>query len=247
MVDRVVLLSLVSFDRWVPAAEIAVQLGTGEAQIRTVLADLIAAGEPIDAGAAGYRRYTETPVSPVTVSRGARPVLTSTSNKDRIKAPTVDNVEVVALALTAPPTSPAPVVTTEARRKPETHVTHAASEFGTRLRSLRVRIGLSQNQLARMAGVDPAYVNRLERAPTESATLPSRKVVLALWSALEASADDRERLLVAAGHCPEVIVQAGGWDAYREQFRAALDDAVLALERAFKGQPVMPAPYRRPA
>ena len=34
-----------------------------------------------------------------------------------------------------------------------------AHPFGALLRSLRVRMGLSQNQLARRAGVDPAYVN----------------------------------------------------------------------------------------
>ena len=50
------------------------------------------------------------------------------------------------------------------------------------MRSLRVRMGLTQNQLARRAGVDPAYVNRLERASATSTSLPSRKVVLALRS-----------------------------------------------------------------
>ena len=66
--------------------------------------------------------------------------------------------------------------------------------FGALLRSLRVRSGLSQNQLARRAGVDPAYVNRLERASPTSSSLPSRKVVLALADTLDAGPVDVERL-----------------------------------------------------
>jgi DNA-binding XRE family transcriptional regulator len=109
--------------------------------------------------------------------------------------------------------------------------------FGPMLRRLRTRSGLSQNQLARRSGVDPAYVNRLERAVAAtgqaSVSLPSRKVVTALWEALEAAVEDRERLLVAAGHCPETILLAGGWDAYigsvRRQVVAALDALDVAL------------------
>src|SRR3954465_11491256 len=86
------------------------------------------------------------------------------------------------------------------------------SGFGQLLRTLRVRIGLSQNQLARRAGVDPAYVNRLERAPATPSSLPSRKVVLALAESVEAGPVDVERLLVAAGLCPESILRLGGWD-----------------------------------
>src|SRR5882724_11109954 len=90
--------------------------------------------------------------------------------------------------------------------------------FPALVRALRIRRGLSQNQLARQAGVDPAYVNRIERMPKDH-SMPSRKVVLALWDALEATEADRERLLVAAGYCPEIIRQAGGWDPYRRPIR----------------------------
>ena len=93
-------------------------------------------------------------------------------------------------------------------------VVEQSHPFGALLRSLRVRIGLSQNQLARRAGVDPAYVNRLERAPATSTSLPSRKVVLALADSVEAGPVDLERLLVAAGLCPESIVRLGGWPVY---------------------------------
>lgn len=112
----------------------------------------------------------------------------------------------------------------------------AAEPFGAALRRLRIRAGLSQNQCARLSGVDPAYVNRLERAPATSTSLPSRKVVLALWAACDAGETDRERLLVAAGHCPEAIVQAGGWDAYIDGIRRPVDDLVNAIEAAARGR-----------
>jgi transcriptional regulator with XRE-family HTH domain len=102
--------------------------------------------------------------------------------------------------------------------------------FGALLRSLRVRMGLSQNQLARMAGVDPAYVNRLERASAGSSSLPSRKVVLALADSLEAGPVDVERLLVAAGLCPESIIRLGGWDQSLGDIAAVLADARLTAD-----------------
>src|SRR5215216_7177837 len=105
-----------------------------------------------------------------------------------------------------------------------------AHPFGSLLRTLRVRIGLSQNQLARRAGVDPAYVNRLERAPPESSSLPSRKVVLALAESLEAGPVDVERLLVAAGLCPESIVRLGGWDQSLGDIAAVLGDERLSSD-----------------
>jgi transcriptional regulator with XRE-family HTH domain len=108
-----------------------------------------------------------------------------------------------------------------------------AHPFGTLLRSLRVRIGLSQNQLARKAGVDPAYVNRLERASAVSSSLPSRKVVLALAESLEAGPVDVERLLVAAGLCPESIARLGGWEQSLGDIAAVLgDDRLTSDDRA---------------
>lgn len=91
--------------------------------------------------------------------------------------------------------------------------------FARLLVRLRRQRGLSQNQLARLAGVDPAYVNRIERERTGP---PSRFVTICLWEALEVGPDDRERLLVAAGHCPQTILDAGGWDAYLARVTAAL-------------------------
>src|SRR4051795_7655816 len=112
-------------------------------------------------------------------------------------------------------------------------VVEQAHPFGALLRALRVRIGLSQNQLARRAGVDPAYVNRLERAAPSSSSLPSRKVVLALAEAVEAGPVDVERLLVAAGLCPEAIMRLGGWDSSLGDIAAVLgDDRLSSDDRA---------------
>ena len=102
--------------------------------------------------------------------------------------------------------------------------------FGALLRSLRVRMGLSQNQLARRAGVDPAYVNRLERAAPDSTSLPSRKVVMALAETVEAGPVDVERLLVAAGLCPESIVRLGGWDQSLGDIAGVLADNRLTSD-----------------
>lgn len=104
----------------------------------------------------------------------------------------------------------------------------APAEFGALLRGDRLRVALSQGRLARLAGVDPAYVSRLERGPIAPGNAPSRKVVLALAEAVDAGPEGTERLLCAAGLVPEVIVRAGGWDAYRERTRAHLDAAFRA-------------------
>jgi hypothetical protein len=107
-------------------------------------------------------------------------------------------------------------------------------DFGPLLRRLRLRAGLSQNQLAREGGVDPAYVNRLERQLGPHLTLPSRRVVLGLWGSLYerrgATVDDRERLLVAAGLCPEAVLRAGGWDAYVNRIRGRVLAALRTID-----------------
>jgi transcriptional regulator with XRE-family HTH domain len=101
--------------------------------------------------------------------------------------------------------------------------------FPALVRAMRTRNGWSQNQLARAAGVDPAYINRIERQDKDHAP-PSRRVVLAIWDALETTEADRERLLVAAGYCPEIIRTAGGWDPYRQRIRQNVADALAVLD-----------------
>jgi transcriptional regulator with XRE-family HTH domain len=95
------------------------------------------------------------------------------------------------------------------------------SGFGALLKHLRVRAGWSQNKLAREAGCDPAYVNKLERSAEHSQIQPSRAFVLAFADVLELTPRWRDELLVAAGYCPVAISNAGGWIAYIGQVRDA--------------------------
>lgn len=96
--------------------------------------------------------------------------------------------------------------------------------FGTLVRRLRTERGLSQNQLALQAGVDPAYVNRMERAGERDANgalirkgLPGRDVIFSLSEALDLSYAERDRFLFAAGLAPET-----DWQARCEDVEAAL-------------------------
>lgn len=92
--------------------------------------------------------------------------------------------------------------------------------FGQRVQALRRAIGLSQNGLAHAAGIDAAYVNRIERAPDPMTFGPSRPIVFRLWLALSDDDDELDLLLADAGLVPETIVRAGGWEAYVRVWRA---------------------------
>ena len=61
-----------------------------------------------------------------------------------------------------------------------------------------IMMPLSQNELARRAGIHAAYVNRCEAG----VCVPRRAIVGRLADALECDALDRARLLVAAGYWP---------------------------------------------
>jgi hypothetical protein len=63
-----------------------------------------------------------------------------------------------------------------------------------------------------------------------SSSVPSRKVVLALAESLEAGPVDVERLLVAAGLCPESIIRLGGWDQSLGDIAAVLADGRLTSD-----------------
>jgi len=80
------------------------------------------------------------------------------------------------------------------------------SAFPGLLRRMREQAGLSQNGLADRSGRDPGTINRLEsgkRAPV------NRELVEDLARALDLPPDDRDALLAAAGHLPDVYRQVG--------------------------------------
>lgn len=88
--------------------------------------------------------------------------------------------------------------------------------FGQMLRAYRIRAALSQNALARMAGIDPAYVNRIEKGVFEGHV--RRGVVLSLANVLELSDGMADRLLYAAGLAPQ-----GDYQTRAEAAEAKLD------------------------
>ena len=91
--------------------------------------------------------------------------------------------------------------------------TGASETFGVLLRTLREQAGLSQSGLARQAGLDPSFINRLEsgRRGVE------RPVADALVKAMQLSARAADRLLAAGGFLPPSLAKVG------------LDDPTLEL------------------
>lgn len=70
--------------------------------------------------------------------------------------------------------------------------------FGKVLKELREAKGLSINRLAKLCGLTPGYVSRLESGQRH----PSYDAVARLAKVLEAQGEDRSRLYAAAGYLP---------------------------------------------
>ncbi len=88
-----------------------------------------------------------------------------------------------------------------------------ALAFGAAVRLLRQQAGLSLNELARRAGVDPAYIHRIEATRgAQRPPLPRRAVVQSIAVALGSNARQTEQLLALAGHAPGALLELGGWD-----------------------------------
>jgi transcriptional regulator with XRE-family HTH domain len=92
------------------------------------------------------------------------------------------------------------------------HEASDARAFGAAVQAHRQRLGLSLNQLARRAGVDPAYIHRIESRALERPPLPRRPVVLNIAAALGLDERATDELLARAGYAPDAIVTLGGWD-----------------------------------
>lgn len=77
--------------------------------------------------------------------------------------------------------------------------------FGQMLRRLRTERGLRQNALAKSVGVDPAYVNQIERELRGTSGCPKsprRPICLALARGLGLDDAETDRFLFAAGLAP---------------------------------------------
>ncbi len=117
--------------------------------------------------------------------------------------------------------------------------------FGALLQAFRRRAGLSQGALAKLAGIDPSYVNRLERGEREP---PKREVVEALIAALQLPPDDADRLLVAAGHLPRALQRLSPLDPTVMLVADILADERIPAEerRQFRQQIALAALRWRP-
>ncbi|HEV7666618.1 MAG TPA: helix-turn-helix transcriptional regulator [Chloroflexota bacterium] len=103
-----------------------------------------------------------------------------------------------------------------------------ALAFGAAVHSLRTTAGLSLNELARRAGVDPAYIHRIEgRTATKRPPLPRRAVVASIAHALGSDARQTDQLLALAGHAPVALLELGGWDQTLASVAELLSDPRL--------------------
>ncbi|HLZ30158.1 MAG TPA: helix-turn-helix transcriptional regulator [Chloroflexota bacterium] len=103
-----------------------------------------------------------------------------------------------------------------------------ALAFGATVRALRLNAGLSLNALARRAGVDPAYVHRMEARGAQRPPLPRRAVVLAIAAAFGSDPRQADQLLALAGHAPAALLELGGWDATLATVAELLADPSLS-------------------
>jgi transcriptional regulator with XRE-family HTH domain len=100
--------------------------------------------------------------------------------------------------------------------------------FGARVHALRLQAGLSLNELARRAGVDPAYIHRIEARNAQRPTLPRRGIVLAIAAALGSDPRQTDQLLALAGHTPVALLELGGWDETLASVAELLGDPSLS-------------------
>jgi|SRR5579864_9297007 len=104
-----------------------------------------------------------------------------------------------------------------------------ALAFGAAVRRLRQQTGLSLNELARRAGVDPAYIHRIEATGgAQRPPLPRRPVVISIAAALGSDARQTDQLLALAGHTPTLLLELGGWDQTLAAVAEQLVDPALS-------------------
>jgi HTH-type transcriptional regulator, competence development regulator len=105
----------------------------------------------------------------------------------------------------------------------------AQSALGFLLRDLREERGLSFRELAQLAGVDHAYVYRLETGDKES---PSDEVLSKLIRALKAPKREAEMLRYLAAHTD---ADAGFVAHVRQDATVTFDDFASAAGMVFRG------------
>jgi transcriptional regulator with XRE-family HTH domain len=92
------------------------------------------------------------------------------------------------------------------------------------LRSYRERAKLSQSALARQAGLDASFINRVESGQRGA----EREPVEALIGALQLAPEEADRLLAAAGHLPALFRKVGLHDPTLQLVARILTDKSLS-------------------
>lgn len=101
--------------------------------------------------------------------------------------------------------------------------------FGEELRRQREAVGISQSALAKRAGLNASYINRLESGEREP---PKVETVVALARGLGLSREEEDRLLVAAGHLPLAMAKLGAGDPTLGAVAEVLaDESLSAIDR----------------
>jgi transcriptional regulator with XRE-family HTH domain len=99
--------------------------------------------------------------------------------------------------------------------------------FGDTLKKLREAAGLSQNALAKAAGLNASYVNRLESGEREP---PRPETVMQLAHGLGDRPEITDELLAAAGHLPLAMSKLGPRDPALGLVAEILTDEKLTKE-----------------
>lgn len=102
---------------------------------------------------------------------------------------------------------------------------NGAVTFGALLDQFRQRAGLSRSALARAAGIDAGYIQRL----AGGTRLPSREFARALGRALNLSPVEQGRLLASAGYAPCLLERLGHWPDALQAVAEVLADEDLTL------------------
>lgn len=103
-----------------------------------------------------------------------------------------------------------------------------ALAFGATVHARRLDVGISLNELARRARVDPAYIHRIESRTARRPPLPRRAVVVAIAAGLGSDTRQTDQLLALAGHAPAALLELGGWDATLACVAELLADPTLS-------------------
>jgi len=113
-------------------------------------------------------------------------------------------------------------------------------QFGQRVRDLRQKSGLTQQQLAQRLSVSSTYISKVENEKLHFGDYPSEKFIHKLADALEA---DEDELLLLTDRVPKAIRKRVREKPVEFQRLASLDNQSLGRlmgmldEQANKGRP----------